>query len=270
MEAKTVPFNPKNILIQAKDVESFLQKYDVPCHMKNIDIYRCAMVHKSYCTRKNENFLEGNVSCPPNCLPLQEESNERLEFLGDSVLGKVVASYLYERYPDESEGFLTRTRTKLVNGKMLAKLCKLVGLTPYIILSIQIEESGGRDMTNILEDSLEAFIGAIFLDLGDDAVYTWITNMIEEHIDLADLIRQNTNYKDMLLKYMQQNMGYIPKFYEKDSEVVHGHKVYKVYLKGPNNDVIAIGTGSNKKEAENDAAKLALEQMCVEYVQSAG
>lgn len=265
-----VPFNPQNVLLTKEVAESFLKKYDVQHHINNIDIYRCAMVHKSYCTRKNENFLEGNVSCPVDCIPLQEESHERLEFLGDSVLGKVVAAYLFERFPDESEGFLTRTRTKLVNGKMLANLCKKVGLTPYILLSIQIEESGGRTMTNILEDTFEAFIGAIFRDLGDDAAYDWITNVIEEHIDLADLIRQNNNYKDMLLKYMQQNMGFVPRFYEKDNEIVNNQKVYQVHLKGQNNEIISIGTGSNKKEAENDAAKKALEQLCVEYVQQFG
>ena len=105
-----LPYNPLNILVQKSDILNLTKNF------KDINLYRKAFVHKSYCTRKNENFLNGNINCPPGCLPLQEDSNERLEFLGDSILNMVVADYLFERYPDENEGFLTRMRTKLVNG----------------------------------------------------------------------------------------------------------------------------------------------------------
>ncbi len=265
-EIKQVPFNSKNILINPEDVNLFLSKYDVNIKHINIDLYRCAMVHKSYCTRKNENFIEGNTDCPSDCVPLQEESNERLEYLGDAILNKVVAAYLFERYPDQNEGFLTRTRTKIVNGKMLAYLCKCIGLEKYILLSKQIEDNDGRNtILNIQEDTLESFIAAIYLDLGDEVVSEWIVNMLEYHIDFADLINKNTNYKDMLLKYFQQNYGYLPKFYEIDMSIYNNHKIFKIHLKDHKDNVISTGTGNNRKEAENDASKKALKLLCSEF-----
>lgn len=265
-EIKQVPFNPKNILITSEDINLFLSKYDINVKHINIDLYRCAMVHKSYCTRKNENFVEGNTDCPLDCVPLQEESNERLEYLGDAILNKVVASYLFERYPDQNEGFLTRTRTKIVNGKMLAHLCKCIGLEKFILLSKQIEENDGRNtILNIQEDTLESFIAAIYLDLGDKIVSEWIINMLEYHIDFADLINKNSNYKDMLLKYFQQNYGYLPKFYEIDMSIHNNHKIFKIHLKDNKDNVITTGTGNNRKEAENDASKKALKLLCSEF-----
>lgn len=264
-EPQQTPFNPKNILLMPDDVSHLMTTYDINIPYKNLDLYRCAMVHKSYCTRKNENFVEGNAACPEDCLPLQEESYEVLEFVGDSVLNKVVATYLVERYPGQNEGFYTRTRTKIVNGKMLAKLSKEIGLPKYIIMSQQIEESDGRNIFNILEDVLEAFIGAMYMDLGDSVVSEWIINMLESHLDFAELIRQNNNYKDILIKYFQANMGYIPRFVEADITQHNHHKIYKVMLKNQQDNVIAVGMGGSKKEAENDAAKAALEHLCVEY-----
>ena len=257
------PYNPKNTLICKSDLQDILQKYGIKDETKNIGLYRCALVHKSYCTRKNENFVDGNVSCPENCLPLQEESNERLEFVGDSILGMVVAAYLFERYPDQNEGFLTRVRTKLVNGKMLAHLCKVVGLNKYILMSRQIEENDGRDISNILEDAFEAFLAAIYLDFGFAHAQLWIIDVLETNLDFTELILQNNNFKDQILKHYQQNFGYIPKFYEVDIETVNNQKVFKVCLKDSQGNIISIGTGASKKEAENSASKSAMESMCI-------
>ena len=106
------PYNNKNILIKEDDVNNILRKYGIKMKCINIDFYRNALVHKSYSTRKNENFISGNLNCPKDCLPLQEECNERYEFLGDSVLSTTVANYLYMRYPEQNEGFLTKTNIK--------------------------------------------------------------------------------------------------------------------------------------------------------------
>lgn len=254
------PFNCSNTLITAEYVNQLLGKYGVDGGFKSLDIYRCATVHKSYCTRKNENFFEGNAECPEGCLPLQEESNERLEFLGDSVLGMVVASYLFERYPDSNEGFLTRVRTKIVNGKMLSQFTRWIGLEKYILLSKQIDQNNGRDMYNILEDAFEALLGAIFIDLGFEAARDWVINIIEEHLDFSELIRMNNNFKDQIIKHFQHTHGYVPRFYEMDvSTDANNHKTFKVCLKDKQDNIIAIGYGSNKKDAENETAKKALE-----------
>jgi ribonuclease-3 len=263
---KTVPYNEANILLSEADLRMLLAEYSVTKPFKNIDTYRCAMVHKSYCTRKNENFFEGNVDCPANCIPLQEESNERLEFLGDSVLSIAIASYLFERYPDENEGFLTRLRTKIVNGKMLAKLSKLIGLEKYILISKQIEENDGRNISNILEDAFEAFLAAVYLDFDYETAKTFIISIVETHLDFSELIRTNTNYKDQILKHFQHTHGYTPKFYEVDVETdSNNHKCFKVCLKDKANNIISRGEGGSKKEAENAAAKKALERLCIEF-----
>lgn len=258
-----LPYNNKNILIDDESLGKILKTYGIEGGFKDINTYRMAFVNKSYCTRKNENFVDGNVNCPEDCLPLQEESNERLEFLGDSILSITVADYLFERYPRENEGFLTRMRTKLVNGKMLAYLSKEVGLNKYVMISKQIEENNGRKNLNILEDVFEAFIAAIYQDLGFEMAREWIINIIETHLDFSELVSQNNNFKDMLLKHFQQNFSYLPRFFEMnvDSDSAK-NKIYTVCIKDKNDNIISIGKGSNKKDAENDAAKKALKQYC--------
>lgn len=259
-----LPYNNRNKLIMEDDVDNILKTYGVPERFRDVNMYRKAFVHKSYCTRKNENFLNGNINCPSDCLPLQEESNERLEFFGDSILNMTVADYLFERYPDENEGFLTRVRTKLVNGKMLANLSEKVGFNKFVLISKQIEDNDGRCNLNILEDAFEAFIAALYLDFGHkgfEYAKEWIISVIESHVDFSELIKQNNNYKDMFLKYYQQNFSTMPKFFEVsvDNSSSNG-KVYTVCIKDPNDNIISIGKGGNKKDAENNAAKIALRQ----------
>jgi ribonuclease-3 len=255
------PYNPTNQLINKDDVLKFLSIFD---DITNINIYRRAFVHKSYCTRKNENYNEGNINCPDDCLPLQEESNERLEFLGDAILNFVVGKYLFERYPTVNEGFLTTTRTKLVNGEMLASLSAQIGLGKYILLSSQIESNNGRSNKNILEDTFEAFIGSIFFDYeekdgsGFKHADEWIVHILEEYVDFSDLMTQNKNYKDTLVKYCQHNFQFIPKFYEIDVSENKNGKCYTIYVKNNLGSVMGIGKGTNKKNAEIDAAKKAL------------
>ena len=266
MNAADLPYNTKNALLTVNDVVNILAAYGVQTPPQNIDIYRKAFVHKSYCTRKNENFVTGNTKCPAGCLPLQEESNERLEFLGDAILNVTVATYLFERYPSENEGFLTRMRTKLVNGKMLAHLSKIVGLEKFILMSKQIEEGDGRANTNILEDTFEAFIAAVQFDLGLETSREWIINVMESNLDFSDLVKLNNNMKDIILKYYQQNFGYPPKFYEVDVTIEGKTKMFKVCLKDINGAIISDGSGRTKKEAEQDAAKKAIMMQCPEYL----
>jgi ribonuclease-3 len=260
-EVDSMPYNPGNVLLSEEDVKKLLSDNDVKENINDISQYRMAFVHKSYCTRRNDNFISGNTHCPSNCLALQECSNERLEFLGDSVLNLIVAHYLYERFPDSEEGFLTKIRTRLVNGTMLANLSHKIGLDRYIMISKQIDENGGRTNQKILEDTFEAFLGAIFLDFGSrgfEVCYEFIVNVIENHVDFSELINMNNNFKDMLLKYFQHTYNYLPKFYELNLETNGNTKIYTICVKNKDNVMVSTGTGTNKKRAENDAAKNAL------------
>lgn len=260
-QEEVTPYNPKNKLLKKKDLCFLLKHHGVSQSFHSVDIYRMAFVHKSYCTRKNENFLTGNKKCPKDCLALQESSNERLEFLGDSILGCVVANYLYERFPDNEEGFLTKIRTRIVNGVMLARLSEKIGLNKYILISKQIEDNNGRNNQHILEDAFEAFIGAIFLDFAEDGfkmAQDFIIHVIETHIDFTELILANYNFKDTLLKYFQHNFSSIPRFVELGVENKNNGKTYTIGIRNGEGLLIGTGTGSTKKQAENDAAKSAL------------
>ena len=154
-----LPYNPNNTKLKEADLNLILKNFDINTFY-DINFYRRAFIHKSYITRKNENFENGNINCPPECLPLQEESNERLEFLGDSILNLSVTTYVYDRYPDMNEGFLTNMRTKLVNGKIQELyLASKLNFQKHVVISKQIDSNNGRENKNILEDAFEAFIG---------------------------------------------------------------------------------------------------------------
>ena len=280
IDIQSQPYNNKNVLLQSTDLaEIFANNGLAGIEFKNIDLYRVAFVHKSYCTMKNIDFDKSNVKCPADCLPLQDMSYERIEFLGDALLGMIVANYLYTRFPDQNEGFLSKIRTKIVNGRMLGYLSDKIGFPKFAIISKQVEETGGRNNFKIMEDIFEAFIGALFLDFqteGDKVqlpntikisaltgagyfiVESFIIYIIENYIDFCELIRIKNNYKDMLVSYMMHNLQDAPKFYEVKVLMKDNVRIFTYCIKDRNNAIIATSTGSNKKEAENNAAKEAL------------
>jgi ribonuclease-3 len=272
------PFNQNNSLLTVDTLEQILLNYGIDKKPKDISIYRKAFLHRSYCTRKNENFISGNIECPVNCIPLQEESNERLEFLGDAVLNLVVADYLFERYPDVNEGFLTIMRTRLVNGKMLAYLAGEIELGKHIVISKQIEQNNGRENNKILEDSFEALLGAIYIDfnsykikttkadnliqhtgIGFQMVSNFIITILEKFVEFSDLVHQKINPKDKLMKQCQHNYNWTPKIYEVDVTEKDNNKIHTVCVKNANSQIIATAKGNSRKSAELNAATKALE-----------
>jgi ribonuclease-3 len=196
----------------------------------------------------------------------------------------VVAKYLFERYPDQNEGFLSMMRTKIVNGKMLGSLGKKIGFDKFVLISKQIEEAGGRTNYKTLEDVFEAFIAAIYLDYQSDEdmptmpstlsaliplsgsgfhmAETWIVTILEKYIDFVELIQTQTNYKDMLSKYMQNNLKDMPRFYEVNIDKrnqKNNSSVFTYCVKDKSGAVIGTAKGTSKKDAENNAALVALE-----------
>ena len=280
LDNEETPYNPVNIFFTKKDLSnifSFHQMTDVIPN--NPNIYRIAFVHKSYCTMKNDDFVRGNKHCPDDCIPLQEQSYERLEYLGDAILGMVIANYLYQRYPDQNEGFLSKMRTKIVNGKMLGYLSSKIGFNKFAIISKQVETSNGRNNYKIMEDIFEAFIGALYLDyqseddevilpkniklspmtvVGYYVVESWLIYIIENYIDFSELIRVKNNYKDMLTSHMQNYLQDIPQFKEISVSTRDNYKIFNYCVKDRNGTIISTSTGKSKKEAENNAALEAL------------
>lgn len=184
-------------------------------------------------------------------------SNERLEFLGDSVLGFIVAEHLYRRFPDRDEGFLTRVRAKLVNGEALAEFASALGLGPLILLSDNMDQSGGRENPTILADAFEALVGALYLDQGEEAARTFIEGKILKEIDLEDLALQRDNYKSLLLEHVQA-LGWPQPQYRVANEEGPSHEktfTVEVILRG---EPYGRGRARSKKKAEQEAAGEAL------------
>ncbi len=280
IQTEEMPYNTNNILLNDVDLRSFFDNNGLKdIKYNNINLYRNAFIHKSYCTMKNADFETGNVNCPVNCIPLQDMSYERLEFLGDAILNMVVANYLYSRFPEQNEGFLSKIRTRIVNGKMLGFLSNEIGFTKFAIISKQVEEANGRNNYKIMEDIFEAFIGALYIDFQNEEdkvilpkkiplitlsgagyyiVEKWIIYIIENYIDFSELIIQKTNYKDMLVSYMQHSMQDTPKFCELGIITKDSVKIFNYCVKNRYNDIIATATGFSKKEAENNVSKEAL------------
>ena len=266
--------------MQREDLDNLLNNNGLKdLEVKNINLYRVAFVHKSYCTMKNADFDKSNANCPTDCLPLQDMSYERLEFLGDSLLGMIVTNYLYLRFPDQNEGFLSKIRTKIVNGRMLGYLSEKVGLPKFAIISKQVEESGGRNNYKIMEDIFEAFLGALYLDFQTDTdivslppniritpssgagyyiVESWIIYIIENYIDFCELIRIKNNYKDMLVSHMLHYLQDVPQFKELNITTKDNMRIFNYCIKDKNGSIIATSTGNTKKEAENNVSKEAL------------
>jgi len=221
--------------------------------IKNVTHYQRALVHKSI--YKAVKRYQGN--------DIQEyllQHNERLEFLGDSVLSLIVANYLFHKYPDRDEGFLTRIKTKLVNGTQLAKLAKTINLGKYILMSNHVENIKGRDSQKLLEDAFEALLAAIFNDLGFDAVNSFVLNIIES-LDFNEILIED-NYKDTLLKYAQhlKVKPCTPEYTLISTEGPPHNRMFTVAVM-MNGNMYCQGTGKSKKQAEQIAAFLTLTEL---------
>lgn len=227
--------NPHNKLISAEKVESILnfygnvgidgQYYKVQC----LAPFQKAFVHESYYMavtaalkgespdlhwKKHGDGEQTHCELPQkmyvNYVP--EESSERLEFLGDHMLKAIVGRYLYERFPDEREGFLTKMKIKIEKSSMLHKFGLALGFREYLLLSLQVEnqtvlgEDRGRNTPAYYENAFESFVGAVTLNDPRDGYAVaerFVRNVIENLIDFSDLITNNDNFKDSLQRFFQ-------------------------------------------------------------------
>ena len=185
------------------------------------------------------------------------ESNERLEFLGDAVLGAVVAERLYVAFPDHDEGFLTRTRANLVNGKTLADFASQIGLAPLVLLSDNMDTSGGRTNTTILADAFEAIVGALYVDLGFGAARRFVNGVLDRCVDLDDVANEKTNYKSQLLERVQAHALGQPTYVVLAEDGPSHDREFRVAAVVDGEEV-GRGTARSKKAAEQAAAHEAL------------
>jgi dsRNA-specific ribonuclease len=165
------PFNPLNREITKREVETILSSLGVPDKVHNFELYKRAFIHKSYVKRPHlDNISKGItiVEKPDNCMSLKTKSNERLEFLGDGVLECITKYYLYRRFPKGNEGFMTEKKIALVKNESIGRMAYEMGLNKWYIMSQNAEEKKTRTNLKKLGCLFEAFLGALFLDYGEN------------------------------------------------------------------------------------------------------
>ena len=209
----------------------------------NIALLQNALTHSSYANERWHNSLM---------------SNERLEFLGDSILGMVVAEYLYTQFPNRPEGELTRMRADMVCEVSLAKVANTVGMGKHLLLGNGEEQGGGRSRASLLADAMESVIAAAYLDGGMEAAKGIISRFILCNVPLTKL--SNADYKTALQERIQQKKNQVLS-YQLVGESGPDHDKQFVVEVSLNGEAVGRGTGSSKKRAEQDAAKNAMETL---------
>lgn len=208
----------------------------------NKKLFRQAFVHRSFLNETKEEI----------------SSNERLEFLGDSIISFVVSKYLYSRFPGYDEGILTNIRSLMVNTKSLASIARELDFGSYLMLSKGEEESKGRQNQSLLADCFEGFVGALFMDQGIDIVTGFLEKVL---LVKADEIIKNKSFKDpksLLQEYVQSKRQNSP-LYKVLEEIGPAHaKKFKIGA-FVDNKMVSEGLGKSKRDAEEDAAAKALD-----------
>ena len=210
---------------------------------KNISLLQNALTHSSYANERWHNSLL---------------SNERLEFLGDAILGMTVAKYLYQTFPDRPEGELTRMRADMVCEQTLAKVAARIDLGKHLLLGNGEEQGGGRTRNSILADAVESVIAASFLDGGMEAAQKFIDQFILVEVPVKKL--HNADYKTALQELVQQKKNQVLSYVLVGESGPDHDKQFDVEVK-LNGQVVGIGSGSSKKRAEQAAAHAALEKL---------
>ena len=211
----------------------------------NINLLVEALCHKSYINESKDGI----------------KSYERLEFLGDSILGVIVSNYIFDNYPRLPEGELTKLRASVVCETTLADVARKLDAGKYVLMSKGESMTGGSDKDAMLCDVFEAVVAAIYLDSGMDSAKRFVldnlTEIIDNHAADGDVVN---NYKSVLQEYVQQKGGSVGyKLHSEDGPEHCREYTFGVYING---NCVAEGTGTSKKKAQQAAAKLAAQKYC--------
>ena len=220
------PYNSANKRLTVECVEEYFSSHGVDHAVYDMRTFECAVVHRTYIQRSESDVREAGAvlaPCPSNAVPLASQSNERLEFLGDGIIEMVVKHYLYSRYPQENEGFLTEKKINIVKNETLGRICKDEGLAKWFQLSQHAEDTGVRSNDKKLGGLLEALVGALFVDVserhkGEGPAYEvcrkFVVSLIEKHVDWQRLMTENDNHKNTLQIMLQKEFKTTPTYVE--------------------------------------------------------
>ena len=209
-------------------------------------LYQTALTHRSF------------VHNPATSEPV--ESNQRLEFLGDSVLGLLISDYLFRNFPASAEGELSSTRAKIVNSRSLAGFARTIALGNHIILGESPDHQNIRGSESALADAFESLIGAIYLDKGLQKAYDFVIRHIIEHVNFNSIVAAEHNYKSRLIEYTQSH-HLPPPLYTVLAEAGAEHAKTFTVTVTCNEQLLGTGTARRKKDAEQLAAKEAMEKI---------
>lgn len=270
-EIKNRLLNEKNIPITKKYINGIFKRVNFNHRVINLDNFQRAMIHTSYLESNitNQKIIKLLNDVVPidskyknNCMPLRSKSYERLEYLGDSILRHAIGKYLFQRYPNKDEGFLTTNRSKMENKYALSSLARKFGLQKYAVISRHIEQANARtSYVTLTEDIFEAFLGALNLEIDDNKTIEFIWKIIEQEYDVPETIRTKNNYKDQLMQYFHKfdNIKHDLKYTDEEIETDDGKKRYVTIVSDKNTGKqLGIGSGRSKKSAQQRSAKDAL------------
>ena len=187
-------------------------------------------------------------------------NNERLEFLGDSILGAVCATLLYQTYSDKSEGDLAKIKAVVVSEDILSGIARVLQIDDVMLLGKGEELSGGRTKKAILADALEALIGALYLDSGYKAAFDFVSRCLSPEISRVTDTNYHKDYKSLLQEYCQRTYRCYPEYCLVKRSGPEHERIFWIEVR-INKTVYGPGTGRNKKSAEQEAARVAFEKL---------
>lgn len=235
----------KNINIKSEhnDLEKLMDK--IGYKFKNMNLLEMALTHRSY---SNENF------------PNKQFDNEKLEFLGDTVVNLIITEYLYKKEVDKMEGELAKLKSQIISEPVFAEVALELELGKYLKLSNGEDLTGGRKRKSILGDAFEAIIGGMFLDSNYDTCKNIILNLLIDKINNVDEIDEIRDDKTHLQELFQKKYRKMPKYSLESSTGPDHNKSFTIVVK-LDNEIYGRGTGPSKKIAEKRAAKMAVERI---------
>ena len=230
--------NNGTYIVNKQEFASRLRKI-IGFRTTNLRIYEAAFIHRS-----------ASFTLPDG----QRINNERLEFLGDAVLDTILSDYLFEKFPDANEGFMTKIRSRIVNREILNNLAISMGIDKILVSNVCLNGS----TRNLYGDALEALIGALFVDRGFKKTKTlFIKRVFNKYLDLNKIVDTDTDYKSLVFEWIQKHKTNLTFEYKEEYDFKHKKSVFSATLM-INKEEVGTGQGASKKEAEQEAAGKAL------------
>jgi ribonuclease-3 len=280
------PYNSQNRLISKNEVQHILQLCDVDYEIQNLQLFQTAFIDKSYSHEYINSHLvkHKNLTLAENkegALPIQKDSYERLEFLGDSIIELASVSYIFQRFTGQNEKLMHRVKTNIVDRYALSKFAKVLGMNRYLVLSKQAEDKRKRADVKKLCDIFEAFMGALYQDvnnrsekyrdikfegmsnIGFQICEVFYINIVEAEMDFEDIIANDSNHKSKLIQYYQHNFQITPTFkvLRKEVDGDDDDCIITMSVFDNKGEVLVTADGETEKQAEQNAARVALEKL---------